>query len=146
MLLLFIAAALACHPECTWQCDDPVCAAECRPVCDEPVCEIQCEQGEQGELTRCAPPRCVVRCPDDRCETDECPQCETVCEPPRCSGSAVCTIHCEETSCGWACHKPRHCPKPHCELQCDEPCCQASSATRLGASLLLLLVGRQIVH
>ena len=33
-----------CHPECRWQCDDPVCPAVCHPVCERPKCQIHCEE------------------------------------------------------------------------------------------------------
>ncbi len=43
----FMAAAAEvegdCHPECRWQCDDPVCPAVCHPVCERPKCQIHCE-------------------------------------------------------------------------------------------------------
>lgn len=142
MLLLALAAmaaAQACHPECRWQCDDPVCTAECAPVCAKPVCTTVCE----NEVP-CRAPACHVRCPNEQCEADSCPQCETVCEPPHCSAAAGhCTVLCEETSCDWKCRKPSNCARPRCELQCEAPACTTATTPSVSAansaSLSLLL-------
>lgn len=139
---LLAASALACHPECRWQCDDPVCAAECSPVCREPVCEVVCDDGAS-----CGAPKCSVRCGGgdaEQCEADSCPNCETVCDPPRCPASAgECSILCEPPVCEWQCRKPRNCPRPRCELQCEAPACQSTSvpasARSLAPSLTLAL-------
>jgi len=127
----FMEAVAECHPECRWQCDDPVCPAVCHPVCERPKCQIQCEETECAKCTvHCDKPQCNVRCPKDLCEKKDCPKCETVCSPANCRTSCVapdpvCTPMCEETKCDWKCKKPTTCPKPKCELQCDKPACEA---------------------
>jgi len=137
VLLGFIGVAFGaeCHPECTWQCDDPVCPAQCHPVCKHPRCQMQCEETPCAQCTvKCEKPECTVRCPKDMCESDSCPQCETVCSPAKCHTSCiapepVCSPLCEETQCDWKCKKPVMCPKPKCELQCEKPACEAQNPT-----------------
>jgi len=120
-----------CHPECRWQCDDPVCPAKCHPVCERPKCQIQCEETACARCkVHCDKPKCNVRCPKDMCEKHDCPKCETVCSPANCRTSCiapepVCTPMCEETKCDWKCKKPNLCPRPKCELVCDKPACEA---------------------
>jgi len=120
-----------CHPECRWQCDDPVCPAQCHPVCARPKCQMQCEELEAAKCTvECERPQCSVRCPKDMCEKNDCPQCETVCSPAQCRTTCVapkprCLPLCEETKCDWKCKKPTLCPKPKCELLCEKPACEA---------------------
>jgi len=120
-----------CHPECRWQCDDPVCPAQCHPVCERPKCQIHCEETECAKCKiHCDKPQCNVRCPKDLCEKNDCPKCETVCAPANCrtqceAPNAVCTPMCEATKCDWKCKKPVTCPKPKCELVCERPKCAA---------------------
>jgi len=120
-----------CHPECRWQCDDPVCPAKCHPVCERPKCQIHCEETECAKCKiHCDKPQCNVRCPKDLCEKNDCPKCETVCAPANCrtqceAPNAVCTPMCEATKCDWKCKKPVTCPKPKCELVCEKPACAA---------------------
>jgi len=122
----------ACHPQCRWQCDDPVCPAVCHPVCARPKCEMQCQQLECPKCTvHCEQPECSVRCPKEMCEKDSCPKCETVCAPAECKTSCVaptanCAPLCEETNCQWSCAKPTTCPRPKCELQCEKPKCDVA--------------------
>jgi len=126
------AANAECHPECRWQCDDPVCPAQCHPVCERPKCQMQCEQPPCADCTvHCERPACTVRCPKDMCEKNDCPQCETVCSPAKCHSECIapepiCSPLCEETKCDWKCKKPTLCPKPKCELQCERPACDAN--------------------
>lgn len=112
-------------PQCTWQCDAPQCDAVCVPQCEPPVCEISCV-GAENDVT-CAPPQCRVTCPEDQVGfLEECPRCETVCEPAACTpAGAECTPLCEATRCSWACRRPRTCPEPTCELVCEAPACEA---------------------
>jgi len=134
LVVLFATVTLAtdaqCHPECRWQCDDPVCPAICHPVCERPRCQMQCEETACAKCTiHCEKPICSVRCPKDMCEKDSCPQCETVCAPAQChtkcvAPDPVCTPLCEKTACEWKCKKPSMCPKPKCELQCEKPACE----------------------
>lgn len=75
---------------------------------------------------------CEVQCPEDVCEKEDCPQCETVCKPPQCGvtvpsiPSAKCEVKCEDVECEWSCHKPSDCPRPDCKLKCEDdvPCAQ----------------------
>lgn len=131
ILLLIIpsfAFASACHPECHYACDDPVCLAICETVCEAPACEFNQTCGYS--------PSCSVQCPLDMCESESCPVCETVCAPPP---SETCgQILCEATSCSWKCRKPFNCPKPLCELQCEQPACAYSAS---GTSLEGIFVG-----
>jgi len=129
-----VAATGKCHPECKWQCDDPVCPAVCHPVCERPKCQIQCEETECAKcVVHCDKPQCNVRCPKSLCEKESCPKCETVCSPANCRTKCVapeanCSPMCEPTKCDWKCKKPISCPKPKCELQCDKPACEARAA------------------
>jgi len=135
LLILVIASAAAviasdkCHPECRWQCDDPICPAVCHPVCARPKCEMQCQEAACAQCTvHCEQPECSVRCPKDMCEKEDCPKCETVCAPAECRTTCIapeanCAPLCEETQCNWACAKPSTCPRPKCELQCEKPKC-----------------------
>lgn len=142
LLFLLIATSLAtaCHPECHWVCNDPICTAICEPVCDQPICEI-CHN--TSSLICLPTNRCITQCPSDMCEVDTCPQCETVC-PPLCQGAPNCTILCEETECSWLCSLPRNCQRPTCSLMCEQPACEFSSATHSYTviwSYLLALIG-----
>lgn len=139
-LLLFILlyrAAAACHPECRWACDDPVCQAVCQPVCETPVCVLTNATHPSCSTFQ---PSCSVQCPANMCESDSCPQCETVCQPP----SDLCNdgqLLCEATSCTWYCQKPTNCPYPRCELQCERPACETpASGTELKAGAFVTML------
>jgi len=122
-------AEVGCHPECRWQCDDPVCPAKCHPVCERPKCQVHCEELEAAKCTaNCDKPKCNVRCPKDLCSKEDCPKCETVCSPAVCRTACIapepkCTPLCQETKCDWKCKKPSLCPRPKCELVCDKASC-----------------------
>jgi len=122
-------AATDCHPQCRWQCDDPVCPAQCHPICERPKCQVHCEETPCAACKiHCDKPQCNVRCPKDMCEKQDCPKCETVCAPAKCrtactAPNAVCTPMCEDTKCEWKCKKPTLCPRPKCELVCEKPAC-----------------------
>lgn len=135
MILLFIfavAVGAACHPECHWQCDDPVCFPICDIHCQPPVCEYQC----MGNATCVGhTPACSVQCPSDMCEADACPACETVCAPPPLVCN-ICSPLCEATNCTWDCRKPHTCQYPRCELQCEDPACKRASAGTMVVNLL----------
>lgn len=134
LAFLWLAVAQTCHPECRWQCDDPVCYAACQPVCRSPVCEV-CRNASGME---CRPTgQCTTHCPDDLCEMDECPACETLC-PPLCQGRPNCFVQCEPMECDWRCVLPSNCPRPECHLQCEQPACEAA-ATALAPSLAIIL-------
>lgn len=133
LLVLTTTTTLACHPLCTYQCDDPVCLADCHPVCRAPNCSLTCTN--PTDVSHCSSPNCNVECPAaDQCESDECPACSTLCAPVHClTRSANCTIQCTETVCGWECVKPTDCPLPTCQLQCDQPACQPPSLGTVNA-------------
>jgi hypothetical protein len=169
-LLLLLAGASAvgatgCHPQCRWACDDPVCTAVCAPHCQPPRCQIQCnnhsnvteDDGLGGNGLYCSPPSCSVRCPQDMCESEMCPQCETVCLPPACSPhhvahQAQCQVLCEATQCDWQCRKPAiggegegGCRPPRCELQCERPACETPQQQPLPSRASKLGVGAALV-
>jgi len=137
LILLLVALARCCHPECRYACDDPVCLAVCQPVCGPPRCD-RCVNTTDGLI--CQPTnRCRVRCPANMCESDTCPQCETIC-PDLCIGVANCSVLCQAVECAWQCEKPTQCPQPRCELQCEQPACHLlSGTTHLFATLSMLL-------
>lgn len=131
IFLFIVGVTLGCHPECRYACDDPVCLAVCETVCELPACEFNQTCGYS--------PSCSVRCPPDMCESDTCPQCETICSPPP---SPSCgDILCEATVCAWRCRKPTEaeCRKPICELQCEQPACEYAGVATLGVSIWLIL-------
>lgn len=131
-----VAVAAACHPECQGRCNDPRCYPSCDPICQPPVCEYQCVDN-----STCAgyTPQCFVRCPADMCESDACPQCETICDPAPLACS-TCSPLCEETNCSWQCWIPHTCPyRRRCEHQCEDPACKYSSASTLGVPLLFIV-------
>lgn len=146
---LIAVLASACHPECSWMCDDPVCPADCIPVCEAPICTPSCQN--PANEAHCSKPHCWVHCPEDMCEDEMCPQCEVKCTPNSIScrnHTAVCVPLCEALSCSWSCVKP-DCPKPRCELQCAQPACESttprasnkSKETTLVLSIVLPLLG-----
>jgi hypothetical protein len=129
LLPIFVALSTgqACHPECSYQCDDPVCPAACSPVCLPPVCS-RC-LNHSGVLEDCvATDQCYTRCPADQCEAEQCPACETLCPTGICRDAPDCVIQCEATQCGWRCTLPLDCPLPVCVLQCEAPACAEPSA------------------
>lgn len=130
ILLLSIAYATGCHPQCRWLCDDPVCHAVCKPICAPPVCQFN--------QTCPYSPSCSVRCPADQCENDQCPACETLCAPPPALECGE--IECEAVECAWQCNKPIYCPYPRCELQCEHPACEYSAGNALRAGVFGMLV------
>jgi hypothetical protein len=141
-LLMMGALAQACHPECRYTCDDPVCPAACKPVCAAPVCS-RCLNSTDTGLVCVSTGRCVVQCPLDMCEADACPQCETICPGTLCDDTPDCLVLCEETACAWRCEKPTNCPYPRCELACEAPACELSGAATLrgGVLSMTMLVG-----
>jgi len=132
-LMVAVAFAAQCHPQCKWLCDDPVCPAKCHPVCARPKCQMDCKQSECAKCeVHCEEPVCSVRCPKQMCELDGCPQCETVCRPAVCRTTCTapepnCSPLCEKTKCAWKCKTPTLCPKPKCQLTCEQPGCTEES-------------------
>ncbi len=129
VFLLFIAASIAQTPNCTWQCDDPICSADCRPICQPPVCTyINCS----------GTPICWITCETTNINAiDACPLCTTQCNP----APVPCVTQCEESQCNWECSLPMYCPKPDCRLQCELPACGPSVGSILRAtwSTMILL-------
>ena len=122
IFVLFLLAS-ACHPECVAVCDSPVKPAICGPLCKPPACVAICQGTDPYE---CSPTRCNVVCPDDQCEADSCPACETLCDKPSCyPWGRNCSVFCEETQCSWHCRKPDGKPNVTCEWQCEAPACAA---------------------
>lgn len=119
LILISLVGASGCHPECRYACDDPVCSAICEHICEDPVCQFNQTCGYS--------PSCSVRCPADMCESDACPQCETICSPPPVEECG--DVLCEETVCAWKCRKPFNCPLPRCELNCEHPACEYTGNT-----------------
>ncbi len=120
LLFLLLDLAVGCHPECRYQSDDPVCFADCQPACAAPVCAVQCI--DEDSVCAHRVPSCRVLCPTDQCESDTCPECETICDPlpAQCVG---CSPLCEETECAWQCTTPADCTTPTYELQCEQAAC-----------------------
>ena len=127
-----------CHPECKYQCDDPVCPADCIPVCIPPVCS-RCINVSNIQTCHQIYYGCISHCPEDMCEADSCPQCETRCYP-YCEGIENCQIMCEELQCSWKCSKPS-CRKPICSLQCEAPACKftRNDATRKQLNFIYMI-------
>lgn len=139
-LAFVVGAVSACHPECRYQCSDPVCTATCAPVCERPACSMI-------NNTEPCEPRCSVECAADQCESDQCPACQVLCEAPpaRCGPHAE--IQCGPLACAWQCEIPVRCPKPICHLQCEKPACELGTdvvldtgACRTTATALAILV------
>lgn len=121
---------------CSWACDDPVCHPVCYSRCEPPLCTTQC----MGPGICLYEPHCEIRCDSNVTVADQCPLCETICQPlhTSCSG---CSPLCQAPNCSWVCVKPGYCPQPRCELQCEAPVCAYASAERLVPLLLLLVFG-----
>jgi hypothetical protein len=64
-------------------------------------------------------------CPNQGCETSQCPTCNAVCGEPKCTlecqGFQPCHSVCETPRCRWECSKPSLCPKPKCSMVCESP-------------------------
>lgn len=152
LLLFFVVVSFACHPQCRYLCDDPVCEADCKVFCREPNCIYQCvgfpptENPCPGQT-----PKCETFCnvTQDTCESDSCPMCTTICEEPTCQRDGYfCGIVCPPPDCAWKCFLPTNCREPICQLQCDQPACElppnstyklyVAAGTAQTANLLLL--------
>jgi hypothetical protein len=127
-----ITCCSACHPQCTYLCDSPVCQATCVAIVSPPTCTTFC-------LNNFTPsPPCEYHCSNvltsDVCALDQCPVSEIQCSQLDCGilpNNVSCQIQCEPPQSGWKCSKPKNCPKPICELQCEQPTCLFSSANDL---------------
>lgn len=142
-LSLFIGLVLGlCHPECTYECSDPVCRADCQPVCKAPNCSIIYPMGVSPPVIVGEILECTIFCPPDICEAEACPVCEVICIRPICEDSTNCTVECQELECQWYCVKPTDCPAPVCELQCEQAACTGdlipTSVNSANSSLLTM--------
>lgn len=127
LLLSIFKYSFGCHPECTWQCDDPVCPADCTIHAGPLNCTVMCS--DNGHY--CYPPRCTHECLDNVCETDMCPICSILCEAPRCRFVPLgvrCETMCSQGMFSWSCKKPKNCPYPKCELMCEKPACETTNS------------------
>jgi hypothetical protein len=120
---------MSCHPECRWACNDPMSLAACTPVCDPPNCTIEWRDAENNVVN--TPVGCEftvdakIVCPEDMCETENCPTCETVVQPLQACPGFTSTVTCVSTSCVWDCQKPLNPTEPDCELKCQTPTCDS---------------------
>jgi hypothetical protein len=74
---------------------------------------------------------CRMRCPEEQCDAECCPQCDTWCTAaPQCNTRGDCRVHCEELSCKWdylGVPDESICPPPECGWVCNLPECIAPS-------------------
>jgi hypothetical protein len=136
-IFLFVSAAVAL--ECSYLCDDPVCA---------PVCQAQCRPYSCSYNCSCpGTPRCQLDYNATGADpSSTCPAVQILCEPPPLSCGA-CDTQCNMLECAWLCVKPANCPLPQCELQCEQPACAVSgpgflpvSAAKLGGVAGLVII------
>jgi hypothetical protein len=142
LLFFFVSYTAACHPECVYILPNTtLCPASCTPLCKPPNCTVECTN--PLDAAACISPICHDSCPPDQCESDECPECEVLCDPLFCmAGFTDCEILCEEIECSWECHVPSaaDCPPPIPILVCEDPACKHSGATLLSLSLSTIMV------
>lgn len=147
-LLIFVTFSDACHPQCSYACDDPVCPAECHAQSSKPKCTVSCNNSFvpiQGQ--------CNFKCSNvvnitNVCESDSCPLVETLCTQLICIDlprTVTCTVLCEAPTAGWVCNKPKNCRQPICELQCEKPACEYSNGTRQICSILFIFIVNTIL-
>lgn len=137
-LLLLPTFILSCHPECVYQCSNPVCSAICETVCQRARCDICYNVSNTTQCT--ATNRCTVSCGENQCESDQCPYCTTQCSASICNGNTNCHIQCQAPECSWKCRKPTRieCPPPVCQIQCELPACQHQSSIKNNVSFIIL--------
>ena len=134
LFLFFINLVLACHPECSYTCDNPktyfICNNKhsdenyCSWVCDNPVYPALCEPV-------CSQINCKTYCPSDQCQDEHCPACQILCEALQCSWRCEkpvvplpnCQLVCNNYNTN-NCVLPKHYHKNHCELECEKPACE----------------------
>lgn len=146
LCLVCVTTVFAVRPQCAWACDNPSCDAVCHAKCADPTCTVQCSVGDPSA---CHAPSCHVHCPEveQQDATQNCPMCETICDPPHCPQTHTCTVLCEPTNCDWQCSPPRECAYPQCHLQCEAPACEhVAAGTRMVVYWVPLLVVLFITH
>jgi hypothetical protein len=127
IFLILFSVGDSCHPQCRYLCDDPVFNATCSIVCVKPDCiyDQTCDYS----------PACTIQCPEDQCESDSCPACETICQP---STHIECGQPlCAPPNCTWSCVKPTNPPPIRCEVQCERPACEYSSGSIITLNMLI---------
>ena len=138
VLNLGLVSAIACHPESSWQCDDPVCYQTCQPNCTRPVCDVICESSNPNPCynTFQVVHACHTVCPPDQCEADSCPACSVICPIlPFCKPGEVCQTECQIIECNWInCETNFDCKPPTCVLQHNMPTC-AGDLSKAGTLL-----------
>lgn len=135
--------SIACHPECSYMCDDPVCPAECYAKGYAPKCSLSCNNSYIPIQGQCNYKCTTVVNSTNSCETDSCPMAEIICTNLFCTNlphGILCNILCEAPTAGWVCNKPKNCRKPICELQCEKPACEYSNVTRQLCSILFIIM------
>jgi len=124
VVAFFTSNAYACHPECRWQCDNPVCPALCQVTCKKNPCSsstctdqsCRCASSTDPVITQCEGPltgncaTCTVGQSGLNCRTAGGYNCQ-------------CETQCTTESCSWTCQTPISCPKPTCHLECESPAC-----------------------
>lgn len=126
---------MSCNPQCSWSCTNPTAAANCQPVCDPPSCTIQYTRNSNSQVMTEVPLGCdttvnsYISCPDDACEMDECPSCETVSEAPALCEGFTSLVMCTSVNCQWDCQYPSI-ASVECELSCESPSCIAEGSYR----------------
>ncbi len=150
VLLVGLNLGQTCHPECRFQCDDPVWPAVCKIITQPPKCIIQCSGPILGTpLQYCGNLTCAVHQPaPDQCQMDQCPIVEITCLPLVCVGlpnGVSCEPLCEAPVAAWSC-TPGPLPPITCIPVCDKPACEATSNTtkrtqsQIGLIMLLFLL------
>ncbi len=140
-LLLLVNGGNGCHPECRYECNDPVCEAECTSVFKPLNCRVQCTGNYTGNCRYA----CDILQPPNECESEHCPAAEIVCTELHClglPGGITCEVLCDALQGSWKCTKPseQNCPLPECELMCDAPACAYSSLGTISiASIFIIL-------
>ncbi len=114
-----------CHPECSFQCDDPVCPALCSFSCPDTLCQTApcddsdctCESFGELQIKEC---RLLAHA--------ACPECDVGRSGRNCQNQAgrscTCQTSCDAQPCTLSCQTPSFCPEPRCELQCESPACE----------------------
>lgn len=127
-----IELGLACHPQSrwacdnpcdSWNCDDPVCELICSPICNNTCVCFNPDDNMSYPIS------CHSECPEDQCESENCPACETICTEKCLSGYDPL---CEIPACSWDCVEDLTCPRPECERDpageiCLPPTCDLVS-------------------
>ena len=144
LLFLFVTIVYTLIPQCTYQCNDPICAAVCEPICTPVNCEILCDPEDTPGV--CNPINCRSECATDGDILNSCPLCEVICDPLVCQPiDRPCVIQCQQIECSWKCVKPTNCPAPICQLQCQLPTCEFSLSNKLTVNMMLIILNKILI-